>query len=69
MANNKNIAAIKAAQLCMKKAKAFDIIKNKGIDLLALLHYVDVAAYNFSLRGKFEKLTEEEFKLLKDLLC
>lgn len=51
-----------------KELKALDIIKNKGVDILALQHYKNANEYNFSLRGMFSQLTEEEFNLLKEVL-
>ena len=51
-----------------KELQALEIIKNKGVDILALQHYQNASQYNFSLRGKFSQLTEEEFNLLKDVL-
>ena len=51
-----------------KELKALEIIKNKGVDILALQYYENSSQYNFSLRGKFSQLTEDEFDLLKEVL-
>ena len=67
MANNRNLAAIRAAQLCMKKAKAFDIIISKQVMIYRIKCVDSVKAYN-SMYDKSNQLTEEEFKLIKDLL-
>ena len=52
----------------IEKNRALEIIKNKGVDILALQHYKNASQYNFSLRGMFAQLTEEEFNLLKEVL-
>ncbi len=51
-----------------KKLKALEIIKEKGIDVDALKYHKDLEHYNFSLRGRYESLTQEEFDLLKEVL-
>lgn len=51
-----------------KEHKALEIIKSKGIDVDALKYYKDLEHYNFSLRGRFEHLTQEEYELLKEVL-
>ena len=68
MANNRNLAAMRAAQLCMKKAKAFDIIKDKQVMIYRIKCVDSVKAYN-SMYAKENQLTEEEFNLLKGLVC
>ena len=65
--NNKNLAAMRAAQLCMKKAKAFDIIASKQVMIYRIKSVENVKAYN-SMYDKSNQLTEEEFKLIKDLV-
>ena len=60
--------AKKLLSLEIEKNRALEIIKNKGIDILALQHYKNASQYNFSLRGKFSQLTEKEFNLLKEVL-
>lgn len=67
MANNRNLAAMRAAQLCMKKAKAFDIISSKQVTIYRIKCVDSVKAYN-SMYDKSNQLTEEEFKLIKDLV-
>ncbi len=66
--NNKNLAAIRAAKLCMKMAKAFDIIASKQVMIYRIKCVDSVKAYN-SMYAKENQLTEEEFNLLKGLLC
>ena len=48
--------------------KVLAIIKEKGIDIDALKYHKDLEHYNFSLRGRYESLTQEEFDLLKEVL-
>lgn len=50
-----------------KELKAFEIIKSKGIDIDLLKYHKDLEHYNFSLRGKFRHLTQEEYDLLKEM--
>jgi len=51
-----------------KKLNALEIIKEKGIDIDALKYHKDLEHYNFSLRGRYESLTQEEYDLLKEVL-
>ena len=50
-----------------KELKALEIIKSKGIDIDLLKYHKDLEHYNFSLRGRFEHLTQEEFDLLREV--
>ena len=52
----------------VKALKALEIIKSKGIDIDLLKYHKDLEHYNFSLRGRFEHLTQEEYELLKEVL-
>ena len=52
----------------IEKNKALEIIKSKGIDIDLLKYHKDLEHYNFSLRGRFEHLTQEEYDLLKEVL-
>ena len=59
-------------QVIEKSLKALEIIKNKECDMRWLKYcikeYKTVEVYNNGLPEHYEKLTEEEFDLLKEVL-
>lgn len=69
----KDISTIKQALLKAeqdkKKAIAWDIVISKNVDMLLIKKYDNVSDYNSAvwLSGR-EKLTEEEFKIIKEVL-
>lgn len=49
----------------LKKARAFDIIVKKNVDIAILRRCSDVNEYN---KNAYQRLEEDEFKLLKELI-
>lgn len=49
----------------LKKARAFDIIVNKNVDIVLLRRCGDFNEYN---KNAYQRLEEDEFKLLKELI-
>ena len=69
MTSSKEILKIAEVHYAVNKMlTALEIIKSKGIDIDALKYHKDLEHYNFSLRGRFEQLTQEEYDLLKEVL-
>ena len=71
MAKNKNLAAMKAAQLIMKKAKAFDILK-RYIKIEELgegdFFYYSISDAQYVSSRSSKVMTPEEYETVKDLL-
>ena len=71
MAKNRNIAAMKAAQLVMKKAKAFDVLK-KYIKIEELgegeFFYYSIEDTQYVSSGSCKVMTPKEYEAIKDLL-
>lgn len=67
--NNIKQVLLKAQEQEKKKATAWDIVISKNVDMLLIKKYDNVSDYNSAvwLSGR-EKLTEEEFNLLKEVL-
>lgn len=51
-----------------RKARAFDIIKDKGLDIYRLLITENVEQYNHLKYHKYEDLFQEEYDLLRGIL-
>ena len=65
MANNiRQQLAYQAAKVCMKKAKAFDLIKKLEIFII----FEDEKGYHLETCFDSTKLEKEEFDLLKEVL-
>lgn len=71
MAKNKNLAAMKAAQLIMKKANAFDILK-KYIKIEELgegdFFYYSINDDQYVSSRSSKVMTPKEYEAVKDLL-
>ncbi|MBO7711936.1 MAG: hypothetical protein J6S85_00125 [Methanobrevibacter sp.] len=70
MAKNKNLAAMKAAQLIMKKAKAFDILKKyiKIEELEDDFFYYSISDKQYVSNRSSLLMSHEEYESIKDLL-
>ena len=54
-------------QYLLQYEKVLDIMKSKDVDIVALKYFINVDGYNYSLRGKSPKLTQQEWELLREV--
>lgn len=63
-----NYELVRETQITEWKLKALAIIKEKSVDVQLLKDIKNVPNYNWCVHTKDRALTEEEFKLLKEVL-
>ena len=51
-----------------KKLKALEIVKEKEVNVFIFLHSGDLETYNDMCETEEEKITQEEYELLKEML-